>query len=132
MTLDNNRVRELLVKMTHHRQTCLPLVSPQSHMTLARAAYRFVKIEKVMIKKMAKLFFDQDGEQFIAENATEYGVAELGNYKEMHFMNKLLLDDLKALLRAIDDTNLTALVSYWLAALQVENDEIEKHLPQGE
>ena len=47
-------------------------------------------------------------------------------------MNKLLLDDLKALLRAIDDTNLTALVSYWLAALQVENDEIEKHLPQGE
>lgn len=35
MTLDNNRVRELLVKMTHHRQTCLPLVNPQSHMTLA-------------------------------------------------------------------------------------------------
>lgn len=51
MTLDNNRVRELLVKMTHHRQTCLPLVNPQSHMTLARAAYRFVKIEKVMIKR---------------------------------------------------------------------------------
>ncbi|WP_257145776.1 hypothetical protein [Vibrio sp. ES.051] len=84
-----------------------------------------------MIKKMAKLFFDQDGDQFMAENATVYGVAELGNYKEMHFMNKQLLNNLKTLLKAIDDANLTALVSYWLAALQVENDELEKQLPQG-
>lgn len=56
MTLNNMRVMELLIKMAHHRQTCLPLVDPHSHMNIARSAYRFVKIEKVMIKKMVDLF----------------------------------------------------------------------------
>lgn len=47
-------------------------------------------------------------------------------------MNAQLLNELKQLLRELDDANLTALISYWVAALQVENDELEKHLPQGE
>ncbi|CAE6879308.1 hypothetical protein ACN5SO_001119 [Vibrio parahaemolyticus] len=132
MTLNNTRVRELLIKMAHHRQTCLPLVDPHSHMNIARSAYRFVKIEKVMIKKMVDLFFDQNGDDFIAEHANKTGLATLGNYKEMHFMNAQLLSELKQLLRELDDANLTALISYWVAALQVENDELEKHLPQGE
>lgn len=57
MTLNNTRVRELLIKMAHHRQTCLPLVDPHSHMNIARSAYRFVKIEKVMIKKNGRSIF---------------------------------------------------------------------------
>ncbi|MCA2447914.1 hypothetical protein LAZ54_26580, partial [Vibrio alginolyticus] len=60
------------------------------------------------------------------------GIATLGNYKKMLFMNAQLLSELKQLLRELDDANLTALISYWVAALQVENDELEKHLPQGE
>ncbi|MGO1297616.1 MAG: hypothetical protein ACTMIA_09950 [Vibrio sp.] len=132
MTLETNRVRELLVKMAHHRQRCVPLVHAQSHITLARSAQRFVKIEKVMIKKMAMLFFEQDGETFITANSMGYGTAEFGDYQEMHAMNKWMLNDVKLLLKTIDDTNLTALVSYWLAALQIENDEMQKHLPTGE
>ncbi|KIT32494.1 hypothetical protein H323_14865 [Vibrio parahaemolyticus VP766] len=81
---------------------------------------------------MVDLFFDQNGDDFIAEHANKTGIATLGNYKEMHFMNAQLLSELKQLLRELDDANLTALISYWVAALQVENDELEKHLPQGE
>lgn len=133
MTLNNTRVRELLIKMAHHRQTCLPLVDPHSHMNIARSAYRFVKIEKSDDqKKWSIYFFDQSGDDFIAEHANKTGIATLGNYKEMHFMNAQLLSELKQLLRELDDANLTALISYWVAALQVENDELEKHLPQGE
>ncbi|KIT55207.1 hypothetical protein H334_20375 [Vibrio parahaemolyticus 901128] len=128
MTLNNTRVRELLIKMAHHRQTCLPLVDPHSHMNIARSAYRFVKIEKVIFARPLATA----GDDFIAEHANKTGVATLGNYKEMHFMNAQLLIELKQLLRELDDANLTALISYWVAALQVENDELEKHLPQGE
>ncbi len=132
MTLDTNRVRELLVKMAHHQQRCVSLVHASSHRMLARSAHRFVKIEKVMIKKMAMVFLDQDGEPLIKEAACKQRLASFADYTEMHAMNKRLLDEVKSLLKTIDDTHLTALVSYWLAALQVENDELQKHLPQGE
>lgn len=131
MALNHTQARELLVKVAHHRQTCLPLVDPHSHMNLARAAYRFVKVEKVMIKKMAELLFDKNGDDIIAEHASKSGIATLGNYKEMHFMNTQLLSELKQLIKDLDDANLAALISYWVAALQVENDELEKYLPQG-
>ncbi|WP_038180855.1 hypothetical protein [Vibrio rhizosphaerae] len=131
MTFTNKRVRELLVKIAHHRQTCLPLVDPHSHQNIDRSAYRFVKIEKVMIKKIAALFFDQDGDDFIAEHTHKHDIATPNNYQEMHFMNAQLLRELKQRLRELDDTNLATLLSYWIAALQVESDELEKYLPQG-
>lgn len=132
MTVEMNRVRELLVKMIHHRQRCEALIYAQSHRTLARSAYRFVKIEKVMIQKMAMLLFKQDGEQFITAHNTGYDVIEFDDYNEMHAMNKSMLKDIKSLIKTTGDTNLTALVSYWLAALQIENDEMHKHLPTSE
>lgn len=81
---------------------------------------------------MAMVFLDQDGEPLIKEAACKQRLASFADYTEMHAMNKRLLDEVKSLLKTIDDTHLTALVSYWLAALQVENDEMQKHLPQGE
>ncbi len=81
--------------MVHHRQTCLPLVDPHSHMNIARSAYRFVKIEKVMIK-MVDLFLIKMATTLSRNTPT--GIATLGNYKEMHFMNAQLLSELKQLL----------------------------------
>lgn len=132
MTFNHTRIRALLIKIAHHRQMCLPIVDPHSHMNIGRSAYRFVKIEKVMIKKIAGLFFERDGEDFITEPENQTGVKTPGNYKEMHVMNAHLLNELKQELRGMDDTNLAALISYWVAALQVENDELENYVSQGE
>ncbi|ASA54824.1 hypothetical protein [Vibrio gazogenes] len=126
------RVRALLKKIANHRQTCLPLVDPHSHQNIDRSASRFVKIEKVMISKIADLLFDQSGDDFIAEQTNKTNVTALSNYQEMHFMNAQLLRELKQQLNDLDDTRLATLISYWIAALQVENDELEKCLPQGE
>ncbi|SJN59210.1 hypothetical protein RND59_00205 [Vibrio ruber] len=137
MTFTNTRVREftpvkeLLVKIAHHRQRCLPLVDAHSHQNIDRSASRFVKIEKVMLNKIANLFFDQNGDDFIAEHTNKTDIATISHYQEMHFMNAQLLRELKQLLRELDDANLAMLLSYWIAALQVENDELEKYLPQG-
>lgn len=131
MTLNNTRIHELLVRMVHHYQKCLPLVEPHSHQNISRSAYRFVKIEKVMIKKMAELFLDHNGEDFMTQH-TRNTITLLDDYSAMHGLNTRMLRELKQCLRSLDNTHLAAALSYWVAALQVENDELGKYIPQGE
>ncbi|CAK2412044.1 hypothetical protein VCRA2113O415_1540001 [Vibrio crassostreae] len=50
------------------------------------------------------------------------------SYNDMYQSNLSLISYLKNTIRKFNNQHMSAFFSYWVAALQVENDEIAKHL----
>ncbi|WP_253817102.1 hypothetical protein [Vibrio coralliilyticus] len=52
----------------------------------------------------------------------------MSNYDEMYQSNRQLITYLKSVIGTFNNQKLSSFFSYWVAALQVENDEMAKNL----
>lgn len=50
------------------------------------------------------------------------------DYNDMYRSNLSLISYLKNIIRKFNNQHMSSFFSYWVAALQVENDEMAKHL----
>lgn len=64
----------------------------------------------------------------IDSSTRKYQPIVISNYDEMYQSNRQLITYLKNAIGTFNNPKLSSFFSYWVAALQVENDEMAKHL----
>ncbi|UTT87292.1 hypothetical protein LZI70_19925 (plasmid) [Vibrio pelagius] len=120
------RIDKILFALKGHYQSCRDLVEYRAHQALSRAASRFLKIERSMINEIKLKISDLNPE--IDSSARKYQPIVISNYDEMYQSNRQLITYLKNAIGTFNNPKLSSFFSYWVAALQVENDEMAKHL----
>lgn len=118
-------INQLLLTLSAHHVSCTKFIADKHYGNIARIAQRFIKIEGSMINKVSTKFFRQTEVQ-LQQGDLHYPV--ISNYIDMHQRNIDLISYLKSTIKQFNNHQLAAFFSYWVAALQVENDEMAKHL----
>lgn len=130
MSLKKQQISQLLIQSLHHYQASLSLLQHQANSSVTRAAYRFLRIESSMLNKISHIYFDKELDDFIKHYQVDLSVKPVKSYQDFFAKNCELLTQLKGLIRQIDFPEFKVQVSYWIAALQMENDEIRKHIAE--
>lgn len=117
-------VEFVLSHIKAHYSSCADLLSYNSNQNISRSANRFIKIEKSMIDEITKTFSHQNDSNLIIQTP----IRKLNNYHDMYKNNVELILFLKVSMKKLNNKSLSAFLSYWVAALQIENDEISKYL----
>ncbi|WP_172564411.1 hypothetical protein [Vibrio navarrensis] len=128
-TLDathHQSIDRILFALKEHYQSCCQLVEYRTHQTLSRAASRFLKVERSMINEIKIKVLDLKTEN--NHSMQESPSVVISSYDEMYQSNRQLITYLKSAIGTFNNQKLSSFFSYWVAALQVENDEMAKHL----
>ncbi|MCL1067518.1 hypothetical protein L2735_11985 [Shewanella olleyana] len=125
-TIQYKGVDKLISSLKKHYLACLYLINKKDHENISRAAKRFVKIEHSMINEVNRKFNIEEPIQNHLNVAQP--LATISNYHEMYHSNVKLIAFLKSTIRQFNNCHMASFLSYWVAALQLENDEMEKHL----
>ncbi|ELZ1261973.1 hypothetical protein SPN99_004215 [Vibrio fluvialis] len=119
-------IDRILFALKEHYQSCCQLVEYRTHQTLSRAASRFLKVERSMINEIKIKVLDLKTENNHSMQESQSVV--ISSYDEMYQSNRQLITYLKSAIGTFNNQKLSLFFSYWVAALQVENDEMAKHL----
>lgn len=128
MRCQDDRVDKLMDQLILHYDKSLPLTQYNTNQSITRAANRFLMIEKAIIDKMIALYFPQSIETVLQHKRAHLNAVHIDNYRMLHQENSALLMTLKLFIRETIDPSLKNLLAYWVAALQIENDEIFNQL----
>lgn len=120
-----NGINQLLLTLSVHYLSCTKFIADKRYGNIARVAQRFIKIEGSMINKVSTKF---DRQTDLQRQQGECHYPVISNYTDMYQRNIALISYLKSTIKQFDSHQLAAFFSYWVAALQVENDEMAKHL----
>ncbi|MEO9654230.1 hypothetical protein [Marinomonas sp.] len=113
-------VQEVLEKSVSHYQACMGLGDLHESQRISRAASRFIKTEKSMIR---------DINVKIGIECPQLPCSDkIKNYSSMYAYNSRLISFIKSKIKQNLDIKVITLLSYWVAALQIENDEMAKYL----
>lgn len=119
-------IDKILCTLKEHYFSCVELVEQKTNGNISRAANRFIKIERSMIKEVNTKFCvdgtDSD-HSILSQQSTS-----IVDYNDMYRSNLSLISYLKNIIRKFNNQHMSSFFSYWVAALQVENDEMAKHL----
>jgi len=118
-----NRVAFILNKLKHHYSACLDVTHQGKNHNISRTASRFIQIEKSMIEQLKQHF---SGVPLHAVH-TPYP-EEITNFNDMYQSNLHLIHFLKDSIKHFNNATIVGLLSYWIAGLQVENDEMAKYI----
>jgi hypothetical protein len=121
---ESDGIGYVLFRLKKHYLSCVDLIKYNAYGNINRAANRFIKVERAMINEMSKIF---NIDQSKSINLEQENVI-IDNYGDMHESNLQLIMVLKETMRKFNNREVSAFLSYWVAALQVENDELAKHL----
>jgi hypothetical protein len=125
LTQNKNELIEIIVRVRAHYDSCLVVINKRFNENVARSALKFAKVEKSMLSKL-EVFFDND--ESIKE-ASDKQKVNFKTYPEMYENNIRLIEFLKLKIKEIKHEEVCTLLSYWVAALQMENDDMKKYLP---
>lgn len=133
MKLTTHALENMLTSIIHHHARSLTLLKKRPNNALTRSAHRFVVVEQALMNRVAKLLFKQKSQQVLsrlahAQRSHSKDDQSFDDYQHMYHANTQLIIALRTHLREITDRSLTLQISYWVAAMQMENDEIEKQI----
>ena len=120
-------VGDVLFRLKNHYISCINLIGNRSNGNLFRAASRFMKIEHSMIDEIIRTFNIKET-NINSTPMIEEARPVILNYNDMYTSNLNLITFLKNTIKTFNNQHMSSFLSYWVAALQVENDEIAKHL----
>lgn len=118
-----HRIELILVKLQTHYQACLCVTQKSFNHNVSRTANRFITIERAMINEISDRFIDS-----VSVDTEDKIFIQINSYSDMYRSNLLLISFLKKSIKKFHSPSITALLSYWVAGLQVENDEMAKHV----
>ena len=120
-------IGHVLFRLKKHYVSCINLVKNRSNGNLFRAANRFMQIEHSMIDEIIRTFNIKET-NINSTHVIEEAPPVILNYNDMYTSNLNLIGFLKNTIKTFNNQHMSSFLSYWVAALQVENDEIAKHL----
>lgn len=123
---NHQEITDIIDRLTEHYHACLALIDHDMHYNLDRSAVRFTQLEKSMLTKLAPFAPESSGGS--ARQGQQTG-RTFASHQEMFQANCKLINFLKRRLSAIDNHDICSFLSYWVAALQMENDEMACYLP---
>lgn len=121
---NHQEITDIIHRLSVHYHACLALIDHNMHYNLDRSAVRFTQIEKAMLDKLAPFKAERGHNSHPRQT-----VAPFASHDEMFQANRALITFLKRRLSAIDNNDVCSFLSYWVAALQMENDEMANYLP---
>jgi hypothetical protein len=119
-------IEKILCTLKDHYFSCVDLIEQKAHGNIARAANRFIKVERSLINEVNTKFCINN--EVNDNNILSQPPALIVSYNDMYQSNLSLISYLKNTIRKFNNQHMSTFFSYWVAALQVENDEIAKHL----
>ena len=125
---DHSQLSQVVFAMQYHYQSCSSVLESAPNEKQNRAAERFLQLEHKAIKALAKVVMVESmptQEQLKQGNFT---LSPVHTFEDMYLANERLLANIKFKFKAILNERLSSVLSYWLAALQVEHDDLAKHL----
>lgn len=118
-----HRIAFILSKLKNHYTACIGITKQGFNHNISRTANRFIKIEKSMIEQINKLF-----NHVLLHTIHPLYHEKINSFNDMYQSNLNLIHFLKSSLRHFSNKKIVALLSYWVAGLQMENDEMAKHI----
>jgi len=111
-----------------HHQRCLRLIHQPLEHAVRRALERLIRVERKAICSLANFVKKEDLKQdIINQSSASIRLVEPSTDALLQ-ENLALIEALKLQLQALQQPALIQLLSYWLAALQMEHDELAKHI----
>jgi hypothetical protein len=111
-----------------HHQRCLSLIHQPLEHAVRRALERLIRVERKAICSLANFVKKEDLKQdIINQSSASIRLVEPSTDALLQ-ENLALIEALKLQLQALQQPTLIQLLSYWLAALQIEHDELAKHI----
>jgi hypothetical protein len=118
-----HRIELILTKLKVHYDACLTITHKNFNQNISRTANRFITIEKSMINEISSL-----SNSPVPVETHQYIPMPINNYSDMYKSNLLLITFLKQNIKKFRSPSVASLLSYWVAGLQVENDEMAKYI----
>ncbi len=124
IVLMNNRkdIRDLINTVNDHYYACSKLIKKTAYDTIYRSVSRFITLERSLLDELIP--FDDE------KVTLPFAVQNLGNtptfrsYREMLQANRELIKYLTHMTSVIENVDVSSLISYWTAAMQIECDDI--------
>lgn len=123
---NHQEITDIIEKLNHHYLASINLANNNLHSSLDRSVNRFRQVEKSMLDKLAP-FESYRRETDAGQSGNR--VTPFASHEVMYQANLSLVTFLKHKLAAIENDDIRSFLSYWVAALQMENDEMAKYLP---
>ncbi|GGB11973.1 hypothetical protein [Agarivorans gilvus] len=111
-----------------HYQRCLSLIHQPLEHAVRRALERLIRVEQKAICSLANFVKKEDLKQDIIKQSSASVRLVEPSTDALLQENLALIEALKLQLQALQQPALIQLLSYWLAALQIEHDELAKHI----
>ncbi len=119
---------QVLNLLKYHHQQCYFLINQQLDHAVKRALSRFIRVEQQAIYSLANFVKKEDLKQDVMNHAKVSIGAARPSIETLLAENSHLMDALKHALKAVNEPALVQLLSYWLAALQIEHDELVQQI----
>lgn len=117
-------MKDIITTLEKHYYSSRNLINNSGYDTVSRAVSRFITLEKSLLRQLMLLEFDR---AFQEKRAADYRDS-FENYAEMLRANTELVKYLTKRTAAITDEAASSILSYWVAAMQIENDELARGL----
>lgn len=120
--------KQVLNRLRQHHHLCFRFSCQPLAQAVRRPLERFLRVEQKAIFSLANFLMKEDLKQDFLNLEKAKLQAEVASPVVLLQENQRLMNGLKQSLSRIHEPQLLRLLSYWLAALQIEHDELAQHI----
>lgn len=117
-------MQDIIKTLNRHYDSSLHLIDQSGYDSLSRSVSRFMTLEKSLLRQLA-IFEGWESHQ---RSVAGTHACAFESYGQMQQENTYLIKYLIRRMGRIENTAACSILSYWVAAMQIENDEIARHL----
>ncbi|MBF9003299.1 hypothetical protein [Vibrio nitrifigilis] len=119
---NRREISDISNTLEKHYQACSKLTHKTAYDSIFRSVSRFITLEEALLNQLTQFDCDKNNIQIRKNQFNNTEIFE--SYGELLNANTSLIKYLTEMIAVIENIEVCSLLSYWTAAMKIENDDI--------